>query len=90
MQRALVIKVHGDKDIGDAIVSGMVSKELKELRAKVGVSSFVNHEKDEERIKELHARFPIKEHSERYDRFWGLVGLIWFILTERRAKRKER
>lgn len=89
MQRAVVIKIHGNQAIGDAIASGMESKELKELRAKVGVSSFVNHEKDEERIRELHARFPIKEHNERYDRFWGCIGLIWYILTERRTKRKE-
>ena len=84
MQRALVIKIHGDKAIGNAIASGMESKELKDLRAIVGTTCYVRGEKNNKRIEDLHRRFPIKEHSERYDRFWGMVGLAWLLLSQRK------
>lgn len=88
MQRALVIKIHGNQQIGSAIVNGMESKELKTLREIVGVSSTAKYDENQKRIEELHRKIPIKEHSERYDRFWGYVGLAWLILTEGRVNRK--
>lgn len=81
MQRALVIKVHGDKAIGNAIVNGMESKELSELRAKVGVMRYKNSKECRERMRIIREECPIKEHSVRYNKFWGYVGLVWLIIT---------
>lgn len=82
MQRALVIRVHGNQEIGQAIVSGMESPRLKELEARLGVKSFRDSKEYLAKIEALHANIPIREHSPAYHKFWSCIAMIWLMLTE--------
>ncbi len=95
MSRALVIRMHGDQEIGKALAGALelprdnhedytesIEMELKRLRARIGVSTPRLMEEEHNRIADLHRRIPIKEHSERYNKIWGYIGLIWLLLTK--------
>lgn len=95
MPRALVIRTHGDPEIGRAIAEALesphnnqedhvksIEMELKRLQAQIGVSTPRLIKEGQDRIADLHRRIPIKEHSERYNKIWGYIGLIWLLLTK--------
>lgn len=93
MPRALVIRTHGDPEIGRAITEALESRnnredyirsvemELKRLQAQIGVSAPRLMKEGQDRIADLHKRIPIREHSDRYNKIWGYIGLIWLLLT---------
>lgn len=82
MQRAVVIRMHGDQNLGNAIVTGMQSQRIKDLETRLAMHTEKDSEKYRKLIESIDRRFPIREHSERYNKFWAKIGMIWLMLTE--------
>lgn len=84
MQRTVVIRMHGDKAIGEAIASGIEFRHIKELEARLGIRNENDAEKYRRLIAEIPTRFPIRNHGRLYHRFWTYVATLWIIHTEGR------
>lgn len=82
MQRALVIRMHGNSQIGTAIRDGMESPELKRLRGQVEADAYADSKKYRKLIASINRRFPIPKHGRLYHAIWGYIGLIWLLITK--------
>ena len=95
MHRAIVIRTYGDKDVGDAIVNGMVSSEIKLLqselnakcaeiellRSKLGMTNSILSKEYRRKIYEIDKHYPVKSHNRLYHKLWGYYGLVCILVS---------
>ena len=91
MQRAVVTRIHGNREIGNAIAAGIAAaikpiESVAEPRVaepkkpmKIVIPP-LHPEKDYIKLTStIRRRFPIRNHRLIYHKIWGIIGLLWLL-----------
>lgn len=91
MQRAVITRIHGNREIGNAIVAGIAAaiKPVESVaephvaepqKPKKIVLPPLHPERNYAKlISTIRRRFPIRNHRLIYHKIWGIIGLLWLF-----------
>ena len=95
MRRAVVLKMYGDTQIGEAITDGVtkviemdaasiaaVRAECEWLRALNDIHAYADTIRLDAACKALDVKYPVEHHSRLYEVVIGVWALIWYCIFE--------
>ena len=82
MQRTIVYRFSGDKEMGNSIANVLANPELQRLRAQIEISKPTRSEYYRKKIEEADRKYAIKPCPVWKQRLWGILGLLVLVCSE--------